>query len=213
MHRAILLTGPTGTGKTPLGQLLGQRGLWNSPCFHFDFGDRLRRLATGEDHVDQLSRDDIDFVIGILRTGALLEKDRFYIAEALLNALIAERKIGAEDLIVLNGLPRHVDQARKVDRLVDIELVVHLSCSAKSVLERITANVGGDRTSRPDDDEQSVRHRMRIFAARTAPLLGHYRLKGARIETIEVTPRTRPDEMWRELARRGREQSQRKEEC
>ena len=42
---AILLLGPTAAGKTPLGQLFADRGLWGRPCVHFDFGENLRRIA------------------------------------------------------------------------------------------------------------------------------------------------------------------------
>jgi hypothetical protein len=44
-YPAILLVGPTGSGKTPLGALCEKKGLWQSRVFHFDFGAILRRIA------------------------------------------------------------------------------------------------------------------------------------------------------------------------
>ena len=45
LPHALLLIGPTGSGKTPLGELLERSGLWGRPCRHFDFGERMRRIA------------------------------------------------------------------------------------------------------------------------------------------------------------------------
>ncbi|MCX7427258.1 MAG: hypothetical protein NTW96_16720 [Planctomycetia bacterium] len=42
---AMLLLGPTGSGKTPLGDLLERRGLGGRRCVHFDFGAHLRRIV------------------------------------------------------------------------------------------------------------------------------------------------------------------------
>ncbi len=44
-NAAILLLGPTGTGKTPLGNVLAVRGWRGLPCLHFDFGANLRELV------------------------------------------------------------------------------------------------------------------------------------------------------------------------
>ena len=47
MNKAILLLGPTGSGKSPLGDELEANGLNGRRCLHFDFGRRLRRAAEG----------------------------------------------------------------------------------------------------------------------------------------------------------------------
>jgi len=45
VYQGLVLLGPTGSGKTPLGCLMGQQGLWSRWCVHFDFGAQLRRIA------------------------------------------------------------------------------------------------------------------------------------------------------------------------
>ncbi|MDK1032856.1 MAG: hypothetical protein QGD94_12675 [Planctomycetia bacterium] len=105
MSGAILLVGPTGSGKTPLGELLEERGLWEKRCFHFDFGRALRTVVEGGSDNGTFSRDELDFLAGVLRSGALLEDEHFHIAEKLLTSFIAERRITGEDILVLNGLP------------------------------------------------------------------------------------------------------------
>ncbi|MDW7761659.1 MAG: hypothetical protein SCM96_13625 [Acidobacteriota bacterium] len=44
---AVLILGPTGSGKTPLGRELETRGHAGRRCRHFDFGAEMRALAGG----------------------------------------------------------------------------------------------------------------------------------------------------------------------
>ena len=113
---ALLLIGPTGSGKTPLGDLLDREGLWHRRCCHFDFGERMRRIvagaggmgvppmggvSTGETPVGPtvkmpvprrmgivaggaaLSPTVVEFLRGVLASGALLEDEHFHIAEKI----------------------------------------------------------------------------------------------------------------------------------
>lgn len=41
-YAAMVLLGPTGSGKTPLGHVFAARGFLNRRCAHFDFGENLR---------------------------------------------------------------------------------------------------------------------------------------------------------------------------
>ena len=200
-RRAVLLLGPTGSGKTPLGDVLQQRGLWRTPCLHFDFGAELREIVDLHDSplskgVGAFSQEEVEFLREVLRSGALLEDEQFPIARRILQAFIARHGTDPRALIVLNGLPRHVGQARAIDRILDIRPVVYLQCSRETAWQRIRANTGGDRTSRTDDDPQSVRDKLATFNRRTAPLLEHYRRRGAIVETIEVTVEMTAEQMW-----------------
>jgi len=201
-HRAILLLGPTGSGKTPLGELLVERGLWAMRCVHFDFGARLREIVARDRPDALIGRRDIDFLKEVLQSGALLESEHFPIARRILESHLAGHDPDRRTVVVLNGLPRHVEQSGPIDSLVEVLVVVHLACSEETVLRRIERNTGGDRTGRPDDDLASVRHKLRLFNERTTPLLAHYARQGARIETINVTPESTPEQMREMLDRR-----------
>jgi adenylate kinase family enzyme len=131
-----------------------------------------------------------------------LEDEHFAIAEKILRSFIAECRIGGDAFIVLNGLPRHVGQADRVDSIVDVRTVVQLSCTPPVVLERIRRNAGGDRTGRTDDDVESVTKKLAIFNERTAPLLRHYRADGVPILTVEVSAATTAEDMRRRLGKR-----------
>ncbi len=195
---AILLLGPTGSGKTPLGEYLERHGLWNRRCAHFDFGAQLRSAATSKPV--ELSDADLAVITTSLKTGALLEDHQFPIAERILRAFVRTQRLGAEDWIILNGLPRHVGQARDVDRIVDVKAVVSLECSPETVRERIRLDSGGDRAGRIDDDLPAVARKLTLFAQRTRPLIDHYAARGVRIHPIPVGVRTSAEDVWRELS-------------
>ena len=201
MREAIVLIGPTGSGKTPLGELLVDRGLWGRRCVHFDFGAALRRIATGETSGD-FDETDIQFVRGVLETGALLEDSDFHIALRAIRYELAAQGADEDCLVALNGLPRHVGQARGLRAVVDVRGVVVLNCSPEVVISRIATNAGGDRTGRRDDDIEAVTGRLEIFAARTAPLADYYRDAGRPVWTMEITETTTPREIADELERR-----------
>ena len=202
-NRAVLLLGPTSSGKTPLGDLIAERGLWGARCVHFDFGANLRRLVERDVPDELVSRADLDFLRDVLQSGALLEDEHFPLAERILRSFLRQSGADAHTLVVLNGLPRHVGQAEAAGAIVGVVAVIHLRCSTEVILERIRSNVGGDRTRRVDDDEPSVRRKLALFRERTAPLVDHYRASGARIETVDVTATTTPSDAWHVLNRRN----------
>jgi adenylate kinase family enzyme len=196
---ALLLLGPTGSGKTPLGQLLEARGLHGMRCVHFDFGENLRQIVAGNRPSEIISQADIDFLQGVLATGALLEDDQFPLTSRILAAFLHRRKVCGETWVVLNGLPRHAGQASALDAVLDVRCVVCLSCDSDAVIRRLASNVGGDRSGRVDDDLDRVRTKLEVFHKRTRPLVDHYRQSGARIITVDITSTTTPEDAWAAL--------------
>jgi adenylate kinase family enzyme len=201
---AILLLGPTGSGKTPLGQMLSERGVAGQSCVHFDFGENLRQVVAGGQPDEVVSREDIEFLRVVLQRGALLEDEDFPIAERVLRRFLSKQGADAETLIVLNGLPRHIGQASAMAALLHVGTIVHLQCSAEAVLARIAGNTGGDRAGRSDDRLADVWRKFDIFARRTAPLVGFYASNGARNIQLEVTAGMTAEQMWQALDKRLR---------
>ncbi len=93
------------------------------------------------------------------------------------------------DLVVLNGLPRHVGQARGVEEIVSIDSVIHLAAEPAVLCERIRLDTGGDRSGRSDDAEEAVLRRVERFRARTRPLLERYADRVLRVPIgLETSP-------------------------
>ena len=198
---ALLLIGPTGAGKTPLGGLLEAKGLWDRRCHHFDFGANLRRGAGMEGPDAILAPDERAFVRTVLETNALLEDKDFPVARKIFLDFLARRGATAGDLVVLNGLPRHVGQAEAMEPLVRMELIVNLACEPETILERIRSNVAGDRTGRTDDTLVDIRQKLLTYTHRTTHLLAYYLTRGMRVVTIEVEPGTTAAEMRTRLGK------------
>ncbi|MBN1293615.1 MAG: nucleoside monophosphate kinase [Candidatus Latescibacteria bacterium] len=198
---ALLIIGHTGSGKTPLGEICETRGLWGKRCAHFDFGAMLRNIAAMEYTPNFLTGEDMDVIRNVLSLGALLEDEQFHIAENILRAFISNKGLEANDMLVLNGLPRHEGQAQQMETIVDVKTVVHLVCSPEVVFKRIHHNSGGDRTGRTDDTLDDIRLKLEQFEERTVPLLDYYRNKKTVIEEFEVLADTTPEEMYEWVGR------------
>ncbi len=199
---ALLLVGPTGAGKTPLGEALEARGLAGKRCLHFDFGANLRRAAISPTLPPGLSEADRNVIRNVLQSGALLSDEQFPIARAVLESFLSERAPGPGSLLVLNGLPRHVGQARALEPIVRIERIVHLVCPPEVVLARIRRDAGGDRSVRTDDDEAAVRRRIRRFHENAGPLLEFHRARGVPILRLPVGASDTGEDLRRRLESR-----------
>jgi adenylate kinase len=190
---AILLVGPTGSGKTPLGERLEAHGLWGRRCVHFDFGERLRACARGGAAAHGLDEAACSLVRRVVDEGALLEDEQFPIARAILESFVRECGADGSTLVVLNGLPRHATQARAMDAVVCVEAVVRLACEARAAIARIRSNVAGDRVGRDDDGDALVRKKLATYAARTEPLVELYRARGVPVIELCIDERTTPE--------------------
>lgn len=199
---AVLLLGPTGSGKTPLGEHLAAHGLLGRRCVHFDFGSELRAAARNGP-ATRLCPADLAFVHKCLTDGALLEKETFHIAETVFAAFRERHSTQPGDLLVLNGLPRHTEQAVEVERMARVVLLVVLDCNADTVLQRIATDTGGDRCGRADDSPSDVRRKLETFAKRTVPLVEHYRSRGVPVLHLGVGATTTTPQTAASLARQG----------
>jgi adenylate kinase family enzyme len=195
---AIKLLGPTGSGKTPLGDHLEQAPLWNWRCHHFDFGANLRAVVAGNG-AGSFTMEEIRFLRRVLKEGVLLEAEHLPLAARILDAFIERKDVRNADLLVLNGLPRHVEQAKAMESKVAIISVVQLDCDARTVAERLRRNSGGDRAQRADDVETLVARKLAIYEERTRPLLDHYHSQGVRILKVPVGIKTQPAEIAAQL--------------
>jgi adenylate kinase len=191
---AILLLGPTGSGKTPLGDQLEQVLLWKRRCHHFDFGANLRAVVAG-DGAGSFTTIETRFLRRVLEEGILLEAEHFPLAARILDAFIARKGVRAADLLVLNGLPRHLEQAQAMEHKVTVISVVQLDCDVRTVAERLRRNSGGDRAQRADDAEALVARKLAIYEERTRPLLNYCRGKGVGILKVPVGVKTQPAEI------------------
>ncbi len=196
---SLLLIGPTGAGKTPFGDYLEKKGIGGKRCVHFDFGHQLRTVAESDIPPAGFDRGEHSFIKEVLSGGLLLENEHFYIAGKILDSFARSRDFRQEDVMVLNGLPRHKGQARDMDGIVDVQGVIVLDCSPEDVYERICRNTGGDRSERDDDGIELVRKKLEIFSSRTEPLIERYSKAGGVILRLKVSVSSTAADVYRDL--------------
>ncbi|RUM89579.1 MAG: hypothetical protein DSZ24_00860 [Thermodesulfatator sp.] len=184
--KALHLVGPTGAGKSPLGQALEREGFLGRRVLHFDFGAELRRVATGED-LSEFTLEEVYFVRRVLAEGLLLEDEHFPLAEKILRAFLRRKGACEEDLLVLNGLPRHLGQAREMLRLVDLRLAVELWGDHQVLWRRLQEDPAGDRRGRSDDTPELVARKLRWYEERTRPVLEFYSQRGISVLRLPVS--------------------------
>jgi adenylate kinase len=97
---------------------------------------------------------------------------------------IAEERLGQPDAakgFVLDGFPRTRAQAEALDKMLDqlgtpLERCVAVTVDAEAVVQRLLKRA--ELEGRADDNEETIRERMRVYDAQTAPLLEFYRNSG-----------------------------------
>jgi len=191
-----LLVGPTGAGKTPLGRLLEEKGAEGLRCVHFDFGAELRAVAAAPENVAVLVASEVEVIRRSLRTGVLLEDHEFPIALKVLRAFARKKALREDDRLILNGLPRHIGQARMMEDVVRIQAVISLEATPEVVRERILLDTGGDRVERPDDEFHAIRQKLVIFRMRTLPLVEYYENREVPVARLTVRARTTAEDLY-----------------
>jgi adenylate kinase family enzyme len=199
---SLLLVGPTGSGKTPLGDELERRGFLGRRCAHFDFGADLRAIAAAPERAGALTVQEAESVRVSLATGALFEDKDMPMIVKIVKRFAAARRLTPDSVLVLNGLPRHTRQAEGLAGVVAVERVVRLEASAAVIRERIRLDPGGDRSERTDDRIEAVERRLAVFHERTVPLVSYYRERGALVVEIPVTPSMTAAESYQALVER-----------
>ena len=147
---------------------------------------QLRTIAEEKFPPKEFTTTEHLFIRYALEKALLLERRHFPIAEKIVSSFLRKRQYSQGDLILLNGLPRHVEQAFDMDQIISVHSLVILECPAEVVHKRIITNSGGDRTGRNDDDIALIKKKLGIFRDRTAPLINHYSGKCCSIVQLTV---------------------------
>src|SRR4030067_1924862 len=114
---AALLLGPTGAGKSPLGDALEVHGLFGRRCLHLDFGAELRSAVSTGKGSAAYSSEELDFIHGVLERGLLLENEHFPLAKKIVTLFLEQTGFTQRDLLILNGVPRRLGQAQAIEEI------------------------------------------------------------------------------------------------
>lgn len=163
-YRTVLLFGAPGAGKGTIGKALGV-----IPGFmHMACGDVFRNM----DLSTPLGKRFIEY-----SSKGLLVPDDSTIAlwKVNLDALVGSHTFRPDrDILVLDGIPRNVEQARIMAHHISVERVFYLVCSdEKMMIERLQRRAM--KENRLDDaSEEVIRRRWRVYEEETEPVLRYY---------------------------------------
>jgi adenylate kinase len=138
-----------------------------------EFG--IEHISTGDIFRDAVARGTPTGiqVAGYLERGDLVPDD--LVGAVVRDAVLAA--VAATGGYLLDGFPRTVPQATAAHSLAtDLGLTAHavltFDVSRAALLERLMAR--SEVEGRADDNEQTIRHRLEVYDAQTAPLLDYY---------------------------------------
>jgi adenylate kinase len=173
--KAFLILGAPGSGKGTQGKVLG-----SIPRFHhLACGDVFRsldtRTAIGQKFVEYSSR------------GELVPDDvTVELWHANLKQRIDSHQFKPEiDFLVLDGIPRNVEQARFMEPHIEVLKVFHLSCPDRTELARRLRKRALKDNRFDDANETVIQQRFATYEAETKPILDYY--AGDRILDIDAS--------------------------
>ena len=188
----LVFLGPPGAGKGTQARDLARE--WNIP--QVATGDMLRAAMASASPLGREAKQYYD-------RGELVPDD---VILRMIKARLSESDAGRG--FIMDGFPRNLAQAEALGRLVKdlghtLDAVVYFDVSEPELLRRLTGRrvcrqcgatyhlvsapptrpgvcdrCGGELYQRDDDREETVKHRLDVYARQTAPLLDHYRGQG-----------------------------------
>lgn len=163
-YQTYLIFGAPGSGKGTQGKTLGRIPGY----YHFACGDVFRsldwRTPLGQEFMKYSSRgelvpNDITIQLWKVRIDQSVETHLFH---------------PDHDFLVLDGIPRNIEQARMIEDVVKVRRIFHLSCpDRRKLIERMKQRAL--RENRLDDaNEETIIHRLEAYDHESRPLLEHY---------------------------------------
>jgi adenylate kinase len=167
--RRLLMLGPPGSGKGTQARLLVE--VLEIP--QISTGDMLRAAVAAGTPVGREARSHMD-------AGRL-------VPDEVVIGVAAERlaQPDAKDGFILDGFPRTVAQAEALDGLLErlgnrLERCLSLQVDEEELVERLLKRA--ELEGRSDDNEASIRTRMREYREKTEPLIDYYRKQQVLVE-------------------------------
>ena len=200
----IILLGAPGAGKgTQASKITDAYGI---P--HISTGDIFRANIKGQTEIGLLAKSYID--------KGLLVPDE-------VTCKIVENRLAEADCkekgYMLDGFPRTIVQAEALDQVANIDAVINIDIDCSLLMERLCGRrvckncaesyhvsrlngtttctrCGGELIQRKDDNPETVKSRLDVYSAQTAPLIAYYQERGV---LVNIQGDATPDEVFAEI--------------
>jgi adenylate kinase len=165
----LVIMGPPGAGKGTQAMLIAEH--YGIPAI--STGDMFRAMKTADTPLARQVRE-------IMESGG-------YVSDDITNAIVADR-LAHEDCkrgFLLDGYPRTLQQVQTLDDYLaesqrPLNAVISLVADVEEVVARLLRRAVID--GRSDDNEETIRVRLQVYAEQTEPLLEVYRSRGLLVE-------------------------------
>ncbi len=200
----LVLLGPPGAGKGTLAARLVEA----FGFVHLSTGDILREEVKKGSELGKLAQ-------GYMERGEL-------VPDEVILGMVRERVDGKSDGFLFDGFPRTIAQAEGLEEILPVHLAIYLELPEEEVVRRLSARrvckqcganynlitqppkvpgvcdrCGGELYQRPDDNEEVIRNRFRVYTEQSAPLIDYYERKGILVRVDASLP---PEEVFRRVA-------------
>jgi len=163
-YRAILLFGAPGVGKGTQGQRIGRLPGYR----HVSTGELFRSL----DPDSPLGQE----VRSYSERGVLVPDEltiRIF-QDAVARLVASGQFIPAKGTLVLDGIPRNVNQAQSLDDQLRVARIIYLVSSDEQVMIDRMKHRAEVEGRKDDADEEVIRRRFDVYRHETKPVLDYY---------------------------------------
>lgn len=164
LYQTILLFGAPGAGKGTQGKILGHV----PGFFHLSCGEVFRTL----DVHSELGKTFYEYS----SRGELVPDEitvRMWHQNMQAQTVLSIYK-PMQDLLVLDGIPRNVNQARIMDQYLNVLLILHLVCPNKEEMIKRLRRRALKENRADDAREEVIRKRWEVYEKETYPVLAAY---------------------------------------
>jgi adenylate kinase len=160
-YRTVLLFGAPGSGKGTQGKILN-----SMPGFrHVACGDVFRAL----DRNSPIGREFAKFAAG---GGLVPDELTVELWRSTMEAMVRDGRYNPDkQVLLLDGIPRTLEQAQLMAGMIDVLAIVHLYVNdATQIVQRLQARAA--KENRKDDaDIEVIRYRIDVYEEQTRPVL------------------------------------------
>ncbi len=178
-YTTYLLFGAPGSGKGTQGRSLGSIPRF----FHCACGDVFRTLDTrtkvGRAFLEYSSKGEL-----------VPDEITVQLWQARIDSAVEAHEFKPDiDVLILDGIPRNVGQARIMDEVIDVQKVFHLSCPDRDQLF-VRLKKRALKDNRLDDaNEAVIKRRLETYENESKPVLEHYRDRVQMVDAVQPPAR------------------------
>jgi adenylate kinase len=203
----IVIFGPPGSGKGTYASRLKQR-----------LG--IPHISTGD-----LVREEIANKTPLGKTIEKYSSSGTLVPDQIITEILKKRlSQGLSKGFILEGYPRTVGQAKELEKITKIDVVVNLNVPDNVIVDRLSARLqckscgaiynektmrpkvpgkcdkcGGELFRRVDDQPEVIRERLKVYREASEPVVGYYRSRSVLKDIINEDPNADPDQVVHQI--------------